>query len=186
MRTISDGDRWHGPDWSALATAFENGTVVLSGCLPTKGTGDSVDVASGTVTVTPTGEDDTTSVSSGNVSLSSRSGFTRFDLVTVQSDGSLNNVTGTAELEAPFIPSSECLLAIVEVPDSSSGDAITVKDARIIMSDVFLAFLNVNNLDANTAKFDTLDVTNLHKIPTKSSDPGSPGTAELWYRSDLD
>lgn len=182
MRTTTDGDFLFGPDWDALAKdAFENGISILSGCSPSKGTGDSVDVAGGTASVNGS----EVNVSSQNVGLASRSSFDRYDLITIDSGGTVADVTGSSELTTPSIPTDEVLVAIVKVP-SDSGVAITVLDARIVTSDLFIDTLLVRSLDAGDLVAASVTAQEEFRPPKKTSDPASPNNGEVWYREDID
>jgi len=186
MREFSDGDQLHGPDLTALiARALASGSAVLDGCNPTAGSGDEVNVGSGTITESPADASDTVSVSGDTVSLDARDTFERFDLVHIAGDGTISATTGTTELEAPDLPTGEVLVAIVRVPEDSSADSITVNDARVLTNKAIVNDLYADVIDASTMNLLDLSVDDLFTLPPKTSDPFDPDEAEVWIRTDL-
>lgn len=181
MRDTQDGDNLFGPDWTALARdAFEDGTSVLSGCSPSKGTGDSVDVGSGEISVNGTSQ----SVSSQNVSIAARSSFDRYDLIVLDGSGNASSVTGQNQLETEPIPADNVLAAIVLVP-SDSGVAITVNDARILTNQIFIDTILTNSLTTGTLTADEITANSTLEPPKETSDPAATA-GRLWYREDID
>lgn len=182
MRELSDGDRWHGPDATALMVdAVANGTSIVSGCTPSKGTGDSVDVSSGTAAVNGS----EVSFAGDTASISSRDTFERYDLVTIDSTGAVASVTGSSELTAPDIPADEVLVAIVFVPADSDGSSISVLDARIVLSEVVADTMAARTADFTSITTDNLTVENTLTPPKYTSDP-TASAGDVWFREDKD
>lgn len=138
---VGDGENFSAVYWSGMTNAHDDESI-LSGCAPSKGTGDwDVDIASGTAIV----DGDFVDVSAQTETLTDPSsdadldsGEARVDLITVNSSGTTNTTEGTAasgnkQPVAPDIPSSEVLIAAVFVDgDASSLSGSDIHDYRIL------------------------------------------------------
>lgn len=180
MRNFSDGSLLFGPEVTAVfRNALEGGTSIHSGCTPTAGTNAlDVDVATGSAAV----DGSVYSVAATTVTLAARDTYDRYDLVVIDSTGSVATKTGATKLKCPDLSATEALVSVVKVP--SSG-AITVNDSRVLTSSPHFDTLIARTLSVNgqadvdsVVAFDELD------LPTTTSD--STTTGAIWYRSDKD
>jgi hypothetical protein len=134
--TYSDQAEPDSVDFDALALGFQR-VGVISGCAVAQraaGANMSVDVAAGSVIVGATGA----AVTAVNKTIGTADATNpRFDLITVNSSGTVSVTAGTAASNAvfPAIPASSVLLAAVYVPAS----ATSVVTAQIVDKRVILA-----------------------------------------------
>lgn len=183
MRGFSDGDQLHGPEVTAVfREALEEATAVLDGCAPSAGSGTrEVDVDSGTVVTSNTEY----SIDSSTVTLSDDPGFDRYDLVVVDSDGSLTDITGSEERVAPDLPSQNVLISVVFV-SGDSNDVEDVRDSRALLAEGYFDVLKATTMTPDAVEADEVIAFDRLRAPRLSSDPSSPDSGEFWYRSDLD
>lgn len=133
MREHLDADFAHGAEFTAVAKhALESNIFVLEGCSITK-TGDfELTVSSGDVAVNGT----ETAVSEQTVNMSPEDTFVRrYDLLTVDTAGTVNVTEGTEASMAPPIPEDEVLIGIVKVDEDAQGVASEdIIDTRIVFA----------------------------------------------------
>lgn len=121
VNRVGDNEEFSATHWSSIL----NGVgleYILSGCTPTKGTGNfDVDVAAGSVLIAGSSP---VTFAGDTVTLTTPDPTNpRVDLVTIDTGGVLDSVDGTpaSDPEAPDIPANEVVIAVVEVAAGASS-----------------------------------------------------------------
>lgn len=138
MKTFQDGDPLFGAMMNAIANLWPNGTAVLSGNAPTgSGSARQVTVAAGSVVIGGT----VRPVSQQTKTLDAAA-FDRYDLLSVNSSGTVVVTKGTEERRVPALPANSVPIAIclIEVGQTTLP-ADRIHDARLLASQVVAAAL---------------------------------------------
>jgi hypothetical protein len=172
MKTFQDGDPVFGVMMNAIANLWPNGTAVLSGCTPTgSGAARQVTVAAGTVVIGGT----VRSVSQQTKTLDAAT-FDRYDLISVNTSGTVVVTKGTEERRVPALPANSVPIAICLVETGQT----TLPADRIYDSRVDALRLSVLNIDAdkdcNGRNFTNLGYITANKIrPVASTEVRASG-----------
>ncbi|KAF5071358.1 hypothetical protein DSECCO2_213420 [anaerobic digester metagenome] len=155
MKEFSDGDPLFGVMVNAIANLWPNGTAPLSGCTPTgSGAARQVTVAAGSVVINGT----VRSVSQQTKTLDAAT-FDRYDLISVNTSGTVVVTKGTEERRVPALPANSVPIAICLIETGQTTlPADRIYDTR--MDALRLSALNIN-ADKN---WNGKNITNLGKI----------------------
>jgi len=141
MEQFSDGEFPFAAQFqSVIRDLFDDDTFVKGGVtnelvvtinMGTLGQADTLQVATGEAEVQGT---TVTKGAATNVQIDAEGTLNqRYDLVTIASTGTVNVTKGTTNRVAPDIPSGECVLAVVGVPNGNTSiGSVNIHDARAI------------------------------------------------------
>lgn len=136
MKTFQDSDPLFGVMVNAIANLWPNGTAVLSGCTPTgSGAARQVTVAAGTVVIGGT----VRPVSQQTKTLDAAA-FDRYDLISVNTSGTVVVTKGTEERRVPALPANSVPIAVCLIETGQTTlPADRIYDARLLASLVIAA-----------------------------------------------
>ncbi len=131
MKTFQDGDPLFGVMMNAIANLWPNGTAVLSGCTQTgSGAARQITVAAGTVVIGGT----VRPVSQQTKTLDAAT-FDRYDLLSVNSSGTVVVTKGTEERRVPALPANSVPVAVCLIETGQTTlPADRIYDARMLAS----------------------------------------------------
>jgi len=136
MKTFNDGDPLFGVMMNAVAQLWPAGTAVLSGCTQTgSGAALEITVATGSVVINGT----TISVSQQTKTLDAAT-FDRYDLISVDTSGTVVVTKGTEERRVPALPANSVPVAVCLIETGQTTlPADRIYDARLLASLVIAA-----------------------------------------------
>lgn len=140
MKTFQDGDPLFGVMVDAIARLWPTGTAVLTGCTQTgSGATRTVTIAAGTVAINGTRY----TVSGQNKTLDAAA-FDRYDLISVNTSGTVIVTKGTEERRVPALPANQVPICICLIETGQTTlPADRIFDARLLSSHVPTGVLSV-------------------------------------------